>query len=163
MGELDLEKLVRVEHADGANYYDEDGNLRAEEDGDLYREFDENGTATFASMDEIDPSVHSDTQITAAIDLIEMYLDNRDSPGAGPLSDFEVYKAAWYLDVPASEVKDKYVGEFYSHAEFAEDYAESTGAIDDTTEWPYNCIDWNQAASDLMLAHSEHNGHFFRD
>jgi len=166
MGELNLEKLVRVEHVDGAYYYDEDGNLRAEENDSypqrLYREFDEDGDVTFASMGEIDPSVHSDSQITAAIDLIEMYLANAGAPHAGPLANLEVYEAAWHLDIDARDIKDKYVGEFYNNAEFAEGYAESTGTVD-TTEWPCNCIDWDRAAADLLMNHSEWDGHYFRD
>lgn len=167
MGELNLEQLVRVEHADGANYYDEDGNLRAEEDEShdplLYREFDEAGNTTFASMGDIDPSVHSERQIEHAIELIEMYLDNEGSPGAGPFGEFAVYGAAWHLDIDAEDIKDKYVGEFFSHAEFAEDYAEVTGAVDDTSSWPHNYIDWNSAASDLTMDHSEWDGYYFRD
>ena len=161
-----MSELVRVECDDGAKYYDAEGNLRAEEDDSypqrLYREFDEDGTVTFARMGEIDPHPHSDSQITAAIDLIEMYLANEGAPHAGPLTNLEVYEAAWHLDIGADDIGDKYAGEFYSNAEFAEDYAESTGRVD-TTEWPYDCIDWGRAAVDLMMDHSVWDGHYFRD
>lgn len=160
-----MSELVRVECDDGAKYYDEEGNLRAEDDysypQQLYREFDEDGTVTFASLGDIDPHRRSDSQITAAIELIEMYLDHGGSVGSGPLSNLEVYEAAWHLDIDARDIEDKYVGEFYDHAEFAEDYAEGLGV--DTTEWPYDCIDWGKAGADLMMDHSEWDGHYFRD
>lgn len=155
-----MSELVRVECDGGAKYYDEEGNLRAEENGAypqrLYREFDEDGDVTFASLGDIDPHPHNDSQITAAIELIELYLANE-----GPLANLEVYEAAWHLDIAARDIEDKYVGEFYNNAEFAEHYAEGLGV--DTTEWPYNYIDWGKAGADLMLDHSQWDGHYFRD
>lgn len=160
-----MSELVRVECDDGAKYYDEEGNLRAEEDNSypqqLYREFDEDGDVTFASLGDIDPHRRSDSQITAAIELIEMYLANEGAPHAGPLANLEVYEAAWHLDIDADDIKDKYAGEFYSNAEFAEDHAERLGV--DTIKWPYDCIDWGKAGAGLMMDHSEWDGHYFRD
>jgi hypothetical protein len=34
---------------------------------------------------------------------------------------------------------------------FAEELAEDIGAIDSNATWPLNCIDWEQAASDLQM------------
>lgn len=49
----------------------------------------------------------------------------------------------------ASDFEDAYVGEFDTMEEFAQDYADQTGAVDDSAKWPHSCIDWEHAASEL--------------
>lgn len=38
--------------------------------------------------------------------------------------------------------------------EYAEQFAEDIGAIDRNSNWPNNCIDWEQAAEDLLQDYS---------
>ena len=35
--------------------------------------------------------------------------------------------------------------------------------IDRGASWPHTCIDWGQAASDLMMDYGESNHHYFRN
>lgn len=58
--------------------------------------------------------------------------------------------------------EEAYQGEFDSDAEFAESQAESLGYIDRELTWPFNCIDWEDAAKDLMHDYFEQDGHYFR-
>lgn len=59
---------------------------------------------------------------------------------------------------------EAYSGAFRTDEEFAEETAISIGAIDPRVgaRWPHNCIDWEQAASELMQDYFEVNGHYFR-
>lgn len=56
--------------------------------------------------------------------------------------------------------EDAYQGEFKSDEDFAEEMAEQCG-FEAPSAWPYNCIDWERAARDLMYDYSESNGHYF--
>jgi antirestriction protein len=58
---------------------------------------------------------------------------------------------------------EAYQGEFNSDEDFAEDFAEQLGCIDKNASWPQNCIDWEQAARDLMYDYIESHGYYFRN
>jgi len=58
-------------------------------------------------------------------------------------------------------IEDMYRGEYDSDNDFAEQWAEDTGSIDKMVNWPYDCIDWDRAARDLMQDYTEHNHHYF--
>jgi antirestriction protein len=59
--------------------------------------------------------------------------------------------------------EEAYQGEFESDETFAEEMAESTGAYDFTkVSWPLTCVDWAQAARELMFDYFEINGYYFR-
>lgn len=72
-----------------------------------------------------------------------------------------------YIDITGSDdlqyFEESYYGEFGSDEDFAQDTAENIGAIDRDVAWPHNCIDWEQAARDLMMDYSESNGYYFRN
>jgi len=55
---------------------------------------------------------------------------------------------------------DSYMGEFENNIDFADEMASNIGPL--LTDWPYNCIDWEQASSELMQDYYEENGHYFR-
>lgn len=38
--------------------------------------------------------------------------------------------------------------------EYAQDLAEEIGAVKEDSEWPYTCIDWDQAAKELQYDYS---------
>lgn len=81
----------------------------------------------------------------------------------------EVYAAyAWNhhyepsdLEEFYSDAEDSFVGEYISDEEFAENYADELGYLENT-EWPYSYIDWERAASDLMMDYWQKNGLYFR-
>jgi antirestriction protein len=54
----------------------------------------------------------------------------------------------------SEEFQDSYAGEFDTMEEFAQDYAEQTGALNDSAKWPHNCIDWERAARELSYDYS---------
>lgn len=45
--------------------------------------------------------------------------------------------------------EDCYHGEWPSFRDYAEDFAESTGAVDEEARWPHSYIDWDRAADEL--------------
>jgi antirestriction protein len=76
--------------------------------------------------------------------------------------DVEIVKAALELGIDEENMAEAYSGQFSSDKEFAQDMADSTGAIRDDNAWPYTCIDWDWAAKELMYDYSEQDGYYFR-
>lgn len=76
--------------------------------------------------------------------------------------DAEVVEAALECGIEGRNIDEAYQGEYKDDEDFAQDFAEQLGAIDRNASWPMNCIDWKQAAKDLMMDYSEHNGYYFR-
>lgn len=78
--------------------------------------------------------------------------------------DADVAYAAWSLNIEPKDIEEAYAGTFDSDADFAQDYAEQTGATgnNDDYPWPYSCIDWEWASKDLMMDFGEHGTHYFR-
>ena len=77
--------------------------------------------------------------------------------------DAEVVNAAIDCDIQGSDIDEAYNGSYASDEDFAQETAESLGAIDKNAAWPMNCIDWDHAAKELMYDYSESNGHYFRN
>jgi antirestriction protein len=77
--------------------------------------------------------------------------------------DAEVVEAGLYCGVNASDIDEAYSGTYSSNEDFAREIADEIGAIDKDAKWPMNCIDWEQAARELMYDYSEHNTHYFRN
>ena len=73
----------------------------------------------------------------------------------------EVWEAAYELRMPPDKVEEAYEGTYNSDSDYAYEYAERTGAIDQEIRWPYTSIDWQQAAKDLDF--TEENGHYFNN
>jgi len=57
---------------------------------------------------------------------------------------------------------EAYQGRYDSDEDFARNMAGDLGAVDKNLTWPMYCIDWGQAASDLIMDYYEINGHYFR-
>jgi antirestriction protein len=91
-------------------------------------------------------------------DLSEVYdyLDALDRSGI----DAEAFEAGYELDIVLESIADAYYGQYNNHEDFAYDYAEQTGLIPEHV-WPLNCIDWHQAARELMYDFTENNGYYF--
>lgn len=62
----------------------------------------------------------------------------------------------------AEGFQDSYQGFYFSDEHFAEEFATSIG-FETTPSWPASCIDWEQAARELMYDYSELNGYYFRN
>jgi hypothetical protein len=62
-----------------------------------------------------------------------------------------------------SNIEEAYAGQYDSDEEFAEQLAEDLGYINNDVSWPYTCIDWEQAARELMYDYFESNGYYFRN
>ena len=75
----------------------------------------------------------------------------------------EILNAALDLSIQISDIDECYQGKWSSDGDFAQDMAESLGDIDRGARWPHTCIDWGQAASDLMMDYGESGGHYFRN
>ncbi len=56
--------------------------------------------------------------------------------------------------------EDAFAGQYDSDEDFAQDMAEQTG-INLNQGWPFNCIDWEQAARELMFDYHCDNGFYF--
>ncbi len=76
--------------------------------------------------------------------------------------DIDVVEAAMDCEVNPGDIDDVYEGQFKDDEDFAYNMAEQTGAINKDAAWPYDCIDWERAARDLMMDYSSHNGYYFR-
>ena len=76
--------------------------------------------------------------------------------------DVDVVEAALECGVSASDIDEAYQGSYDDDEDFAQETAESMGAVDKNANWPMNCIDWEYAARELMHDYSEHKGHYFR-
>lgn len=77
--------------------------------------------------------------------------------------DADVVNAAIDCDIQGSDIDEAYNGSYKDDEDFAQETAESIGAIDKEAGWPNNCIDWERAARELMYDYSESNGHYFRN
>jgi antirestriction protein len=72
-----------------------------------------------------------------------------------------------HLGVPANSKSidyytNSYCGYYDSDSDFAESFA-ITILWTSISSWPYNCIDWDHAAKELMRDHFKIDGHYFRN
>lgn len=80
--------------------------------------------------------------------------------------DIDVVLAAIACGVQGSDIDEAYAGSFKDDEDFAQDMHEQTRsheAKELENVWPFNCIDWEYAAKELMYDYSEDNGHYFRN
>ncbi len=61
------------------------------------------------------------------------------------------------------EFEDSYQGVWGDDEDFAMAIAYDCGIMREKDEWPYTCIDWRQAARDLMHDYWEADGYYFRN
>lgn len=76
---------------------------------------------------------------------------------------FDVISAALDCDIPIGDIEEVYQGEYNDDEDFAWEFAREIGAIERSVSWPYTCIDWNQAARELMYDYCESGGYYFRN
>jgi len=78
--------------------------------------------------------------------------------------DWDVISAGIEAGIDIDNIAEAYAGEYRSDEDFAEEMAEQTCDIDfRNLSWPQNCIDWEQAAKELMYDYTEVNGYYFRN
>lgn len=78
-------------------------------------------------------------------------------------NDFDLLEAAFECDIQPSDVDEAYSGKYDDDEDFAYEMALQMGNIKKDVHWPYTCIDWEQAARELMYDYSESNGYYFRN
>lgn len=74
----------------------------------------------------------------------------------------EAFSEAFGTDLKTAieKYEEAFIGEFDSDEDFAYEIAEQSG-YEVNNNWPYNCIDWERAARDLMYDYTEFNGYYF--
>ena len=77
--------------------------------------------------------------------------------------ELDIIEAGINCDIPIKDIAEAYSGQYSSHADFAEDTANQLGYMNDSKSWPFTCIDWEQAAKELMYDYCEDNGYYFRN
>jgi len=92
------------------------------------------------------------------LEILADLFDNSDD-----YYEIEIYEAAYSLDIPFSDVAEAYSGEFNSDEDFAENLANELGLLQYSKNWPYTCIDWEQAANELMYDYCTENNYYFRN
>lgn len=72
-----------------------------------------------------------------------------------------------YLEAMAvddlKDFEEAYSGTYSDDEDFAQDMAEQVGDVPKDLHWPYTCIDWEQAAKELMYDYTEQDGFYFRN
>lgn len=74
-----------------------------------------------------------------------------------------------YIDIvgeeyaTADQCEEAYQGYYDSDEEFAQELHIQIGEVGDNQCWPFNCIDWTQAAKELMYDYSDDNNYYFRN
>tara|TARA_S200002703_G_scaffold159548_1_gene173413 strand:- start:625 stop:1176 length:552 start_codon:yes stop_codon:yes gene_type:complete len=67
-----------------------------------------------------------------------------------------------YVDNFFEALEESYSGEFNSDEDFAQNLCEELGLIKEDYSFPYNHINWESAARELMYDYYSSNGHYFR-
>ena len=105
-------------------------------------------TRAIEEFDGRDPD--SGVSLALPANAYAVYADNYSLE----LEDF----SEWRLDA-----EDAYAGEFDSDEEFAQSVADGMGVDINTPEWPHSCIDWAQAARELMYDYFSDDDYYFRE
>ena len=85
-------------------------------------------------------------ECTLSEEIVELY------------ADYSIYDIT---EAPTKAV-EAYEGHFENDRAFAYHTAEANGSLRDDLRWPYSCIDWEQAATELMMDYFKVKGHYFR-
>jgi antirestriction protein len=72
----------------------------------------------------------------------------------------KVFEAGIACGIDTNSIEDAFAGEYESDVYFALEMAEACG-FEESNTWPQSCIDWNQAAYELMFDYSSDNGYYF--
>lgn len=115
--------------------------------------------------DEVLTSYISESHISKYVyNVIELIEDANYEPevyaaffsGYGQPKDFSE------LEEYIERADEAYNGSYSSDEDFAQDMAEQLGCMEESRSWPHSCIDWEQAARELMYDYFEADGYYFR-
>ena len=67
-----------------------------------------------------------------------------------------------FSDESVSDFREAYAGAYESDRDFAQELADDLG-FKQPSEWPYSCIDWDHAATELMYDYDSRDGYYFRN
>lgn len=147
-----------VDHEDGvpvyAAYFVRDGEEYYSGDNMSVRAFD--ALIVSPTLGELLDEAETPDDVALEYKLREQY-------GDGPV---DAYLSLGFEQGDGLEsFEDAYAGEFASDKEFAQDMHEQTGMQlpNEYSVWPYTCIDWEQAARELMYDYAEERGYYFRN
>lgn len=99
--------------------------------------------ARFEELETELDDAHEDDETNEALDLraefdtLKELLSDLEGNGGD-----EEWRGSWY---PVTLIRESYF------KDYAEQLAEDIGAINAEASWPNNCIDWDQAASELQM------------
>lgn len=99
---------------------------------------------------------------TRSLEEIRNWLDDGDD------TDEEDRALVTAIDELREDVTEWYDGNVLIRddyfVEYAQETAEDLGAVDDSSRWPCDCIDWERAADELALDYHEveFNGHTWK-
>lgn len=126
-----------------------------EEATDRATEEDINASFTEEDIDWRDSEIPDEYQNEECFDFIQVVNDmDRQHRNKGLEIVTSGLKAGVYLE----EIEGSYISEYRSDEDFAQSLCEDSAF----TQWPYNCIDWAEAASEIMGDYREHDGHYFK-
>jgi len=123
----------------------------------------ENEILGSVSEDSVSPAAENDEELTGFDKILDENPQGYDKDAAKAFYD---YQPTWWDDNTDEfwdGFEDSYQGEFDSDADFARELAEDLGEIPPELPWPIRCIDWEQAASELMYDYFEQDGYYFRN
>ena len=98
---------------------------------------------------------------------VEYYKNLQDLDELGNIDDvkndvdLDVISAARELGIDYDNIVNAYSGQYDSDEDFARQMADDCGSLRENNTWPYRCIDWEQAARELMYDYSEERGYYF--
>lgn len=107
------------------------------------------------------PGYLTDSEWPDLAALIEYKEARAEFTGSGELVRLEAFEflcADRRATVSAEDLIDNFCGFYTSGAEYAQDLACETGAINDILAWPLDCIDWDEAFIALDMNTFRANG-----
>lgn len=155
-GSIAGEWLTIQDYSDASELMDKMAKLHSDEEDPEYMIQDKEG---FLSNQISESMSYSDWE--TFFEIIEAVENSYLDPEV-----IEAYADNIGGDIEADTVRDAeeaYTGKYNSDEDFAEDMAEQLGYMKEAKSWPFNCIDWDHAARELMYDYFENNGHYFRN
>lgn len=95
----------------------------------------------------------------SGMDFEEIYEYFETLEGASNPEAMAAYIAEGYN---ASDFDEAFQGEYDNDEDFAREFADQIGAVNENATWPNNCIDWEYAAKELMYDYFSIDNYYFR-
>jgi antirestriction protein len=155
-GSISGEWLTLQDYSSADEFFEAMAELHSDEEDPEYMIQDKEGflsdsigeSLSIQELEDIFEAIEAVESSHLDADVIQAYIDNIGG------------------DIDSSTIADAeeaYQGEFKSDEDFAEEMAEQLGYMNEAKGWPFNCIDWEWAARELMYDYFESGGHYFRN